>query len=61
LRVLATRSDEDIAIALLEEQGVYVHPGHFFNFPVDGYVVVSLMTPQEEFAEGMKRLLASIS
>jgi alanine-synthesizing transaminase len=60
LRVPATRSDEDLAISLLEEKGVYVHPGHFFNFPAEGYVVVSLMTPQQDFAEGMKRLLAAV-
>ena len=49
LRVPATRSDEDLAIFLLEEKGVYVHPGHFFNFSAEGYVVVSLMTPASGF------------
>ncbi|MBZ5701627.1 MAG: pyridoxal phosphate-dependent aminotransferase [Acidobacteriia bacterium] len=59
LRVPATRSDEELAIALLTEKNVYVHPGHFYDFPAEGYLVVSLITPEGEFAEGMRRLLAS--
>jgi aspartate/methionine/tyrosine aminotransferase len=57
LRVPATRSDEDLAIELLNTQEIYVHPGHFYDFPTDGYLIVSLITPAEEFDEGMKRLL----
>jgi aspartate/methionine/tyrosine aminotransferase len=53
LRVPATRSDEDLAIELLHTHGVYVHPGHFYDFPVDGYLVVSLITPERVFAEGV--------
>src|SRR5712692_9592927 len=58
LRVPATRSDEDLAIELLTTQGVYVHPGHFYDFGEDGYLIVSLITPEQEFAEGIRRLLA---
>jgi len=57
LRVPATRSDEDLAIELLASQSVYVHPGHFYDFPADGYFVVSLITPENDFAEGTRRLL----
>ena len=57
LRVPATRSDEELAIEILERARVEVHPGHFFDFPGDGYLVVSLITPPDEFAEGMRRLL----
>lgn len=58
LRVPALQSDEDLAIALLKESGVYAHPGHFYDFARPGYMVVSLIVPEQEFAEGMKRLLA---
>jgi aspartate/methionine/tyrosine aminotransferase len=60
LRVPATRSDEDLAIQLLEEDGVYLHPGHFYGFPSEGYLVVSLITPAESFALGISRILARI-
>ena len=57
LRVPVTRSDEELAIALLEQRGVLVHPGHFYDFPGDGYLVVSLITPAGPFAEGVGRVL----
>jgi aspartate/methionine/tyrosine aminotransferase len=59
LRVPVTVGDEELAIQLLTERDVYVHPGHYFDFAGDGYLVVSLITPEREFAEGMRRLLAT--
>ena len=61
LRVPATRSDEDLAIELLRSCSVLVHPGHFYDFPHDGYLVLSLITPVAEFREGISRLLAFVS
>ena len=58
LRVPATRSDEDLALELLEEKNVYVHPGHFYDFQQEGNMVLSLITPEGDFAEGVQRLLA---
>lgn len=57
LRTCATRSDEDVAIELMEQDGVLVHPGHFFDFPEYGYLVVSLIAPESEFREGIGRVL----
>jgi hypothetical protein len=45
---------------LLNTCGVYVHPGHFYDFPADGYLVVSLITPELPFAAGMEALVALI-
>jgi aspartate/methionine/tyrosine aminotransferase len=58
LRVPAIQSDEDIAIQLLDEKSVYLHPGHFYDFSGDGFLVVSLITPEKEFAEGIRRVLS---
>jgi alanine-synthesizing transaminase len=58
LRVPATRTDEEVALDLIEKKGVYVHPGHFYDFPTDGYLIVSLISPEQEFAEGIKRLVS---
>jgi aspartate/methionine/tyrosine aminotransferase len=57
LRMPAVQSDEDMAIALLDTKDVYVHPGHFFDFASDGFLVLSLITREEEFAEGVRRIL----
>ncbi len=61
LRVPVTRTDEELAVELLREKRVLVHPGHFYDFPGDGYLVLSLITPKDEFAEGIKRLLQLVS
>jgi aspartate/methionine/tyrosine aminotransferase len=58
LRVPVTRSDEELAIELVREKSVLVHPGHFYDFPGDGYLVLSLITCEAEFSEGMGRVLA---
>ena len=60
LRIPATRSDEEFAIDLLEKYDVYLHPGHFYDFPGDGYLVVSLITPEQDFSEGLHRLLSAV-
>ena len=57
LRVPVTRSDEDLAIALVQEENVLAHPGHFYDFPSDGYLVLSLITPEAEFREGIAKAL----
>ncbi len=58
LRVPVTRTDEDFAIALLEQHSVAVHPGHFYDFPQEGYLVVSLIPPPDVFREAIARVLA---
>ena len=57
LRVPVTRSDEELAIELVMEKSVLVHPGHFYDFESDGYMVLSLITPADEFAKGVAAIL----
>ena len=59
IRVPATRSDEELALELLATRGVYVHPGHFYDFLSEGYLVVSLISSQSNFSRGLRQLLAS--
>jgi alanine-synthesizing transaminase len=61
LRVPVTRPDEDLAIELLREESVLVHPGHFYDFSGDGYLVLSLIAPEEDFAQGMRRALGLLN
>jgi alanine-synthesizing transaminase len=58
LRLPRTTSEEAWALTLLREDGVYVHPGHFFDFASEAYAVTSLLTPEATFAEGIARLVA---
>jgi alanine-synthesizing transaminase len=51
-------SDEDLAIHLLRHHQVLLHPGHFYDFPSNGYLVLSLITPPIDFREGVQKLLS---
>ncbi len=53
LRVPAIQADEELALELLTSKNVYVHPGHFYDFPSGGFAVVSLITPEAIFSEGI--------
>ncbi len=54
LRVPAIGPDEDLAVRLVEECGVSVHPGYFFGFSGDGWLVVSLLTLEAELRRGVE-------
>jgi alanine-synthesizing transaminase len=60
VRLPRTRSEEAWTLAFLEQDGVYVHPAQFFDFDEEAYVVVSLLTPETPFREGMRRILERV-
>jgi hypothetical protein len=54
-------SDEEICLRSIEQDGVLVHPGYFYDFPSGNHLVLSLLTSPEVFHEGtqlLARLLA---
>ncbi|MGH9405192.1 MAG: pyridoxal phosphate-dependent aminotransferase [Terriglobia bacterium] len=57
LRLPSILSDEGWALRLLREDGVLVHPGHFYDFDADGHVVVSLLPRTELFREGVRKIV----
>jgi hypothetical protein len=61
IRTPRTESDEELALRLIEEEGVLVYPGYFFDFQGEGYLVLSLLTEPSTFNEGIRRLMVMIS
>jgi alanine-synthesizing transaminase len=57
LRMKSDRSDEELAIDILRSTHTLVHPGHFYDFRADGYLVVSLITPVSDFRQGIACLM----
>lgn len=57
IQVPATRSEEALVVDLLEQDHLLVHPGYFFDFPREAFVVVSLLVPPDDLSEGVERLL----
>ena len=58
LQVPATRSEEALVIELLEKDRILVHPGYFFDFPREAFLVVSLLPEPARFERAMSRVLA---
>ncbi|MGA3343667.1 MAG: pyridoxal phosphate-dependent aminotransferase [Terracidiphilus sp.] len=56
VRIPALGPDEETVLELLE-RGVWVHPGYFFGMADSGWLVVSLLAPEEEFSVGVSRLV----
>lgn len=60
LRVGQTVDEEALCLALLEEDGVAVHPGFFYDFERSGHLVVSLLADPAALAEGLRRVAARL-
>ena len=60
VRIADETSDEDVAVHLLQEDGVLVHPGYFYDFPSGSFLVLSLLPPTGAFREGAQRLAARL-
>ncbi len=58
IQVPATRTEEALVLELLERDRVLVHPGYFFDFPREAFVVVSLLPDPSIFSQGIARVLA---
>ncbi|HUE85502.1 MAG TPA: pyridoxal phosphate-dependent aminotransferase [Vicinamibacterales bacterium] len=61
LQVPSYRSEEALVIELLTADHVLVHPGFFFDFEREAFIVVSLLTEPEEFDRGIARVVARAS
>jgi aspartate/methionine/tyrosine aminotransferase len=59
LRVPRTATDEELALRLLDS-GVLIHPGYFFDFPRDGFLVISLLVEPDPFRARVERLFAAL-
>jgi aspartate/methionine/tyrosine aminotransferase len=57
IRVPATRAEEALVLDLLRSERVLVHPGYFFDFPREAFLVLSLLPADELFASAAERVL----
>lgn len=54
-------SEEEWTLRLLAEEGVLVHPGYFFDFHREAFLVLSLLAPSADFRAAVSRLLALVA
>jgi alanine-synthesizing transaminase len=58
LQAPRVQSEEDWVLSLVESDGVLAQPGFFFDFEREAFLVLSLLTPENVFQEGVRRILA---
>ena len=61
LRFPRVVTEEALVLELLERHGVAVHPGYFFDFPTEGYLVLSLLAEGTTFEVGLELTLAAFT
>jgi aspartate/methionine/tyrosine aminotransferase len=61
LRIPATRTEEQAVLDLLARAHVLVHPGYFFDFRSEAFLVISLLPSSTIFAEAVGRLLRVVT
>ncbi len=61
LRIPTVKSEEQWVLQFLAEDHVLVHPGYFFDFEREAYIIVSLLSPTEIFKMAVSRLMKRIA
>jgi hypothetical protein len=60
IQVPAMQSEESLVLQLLEHDRVLVHPGYFFDFPREAFLVLSLLPRPEVFDRAVSRVLQRV-
>jgi alanine-synthesizing transaminase len=61
IRVPATRTEDQLILGVLDAEGIVVHPGYFFDFAREAFLVMSLLPSTETLREGALRLLRYVA
>ena len=61
LRVPAVHREEELVLHLMDKESVIVHPGYFFDFPNEAYLVLSLLPDPMVFRDGVTRVLRAVT
>jgi alanine-synthesizing transaminase len=60
VQIPAVKAEEAVAVELLEQQGVLVHPGYFFDFEREAFLVLSLLPETRQFASAVAALFTAV-
>jgi aspartate/methionine/tyrosine aminotransferase len=61
VRVPSRCSEEQLVLDLLQRERVLVHPGYFFDFSRESFLVASLLPKEDVFASALERVLRFVS
>ena len=57
IRLLRPSAEDKLVLGLLEQKHVLVHPGYFYDFPQEGFLVISLLPEPHLFKSAVQRVL----
>jgi len=60
VQVPAVQTEEMLVVRLLQQCGVLVHPGYFFDFDREAFLIVSLLTEPSIFSAGVNTMFAAL-
>jgi len=60
VQVPATKSEEMIVLDLLDRTGILVHPGYFYDFEREAFLVLSLLPDPNVFAPAVETLFSEL-
>lgn len=61
VRLPSVEPEEELALRLLADEELLVHPGYFFDFPHEAFLVASLLPEEATFREGARRLARALA
>ena len=61
VRVPSTRTEEQLVLDLLDRERILVHPGYFFDFASEAFIVVSLLPRPDILDDAFVRLLRFVN
>jgi len=61
VRIPSCQSEEAWVLQFLKNDHVLVHPGYFFDFESEAFIVISLLPDEDTFAQGVRRLFKRIA
>jgi alanine-synthesizing transaminase len=56
VRLPAEKTEEEWVLTFLEKESVFVHPGYFFDFHDEPYMVISLLMDPTVLSDALDRL-----
>ena len=60
LKIPPYLDEEELVLELLKEDKILVHPGYFFDFPQNGYLILSLLSKESDIADGIVKIIKRI-
>jgi alanine-synthesizing transaminase len=61
LQVPSVESEEALVLDLLDQDDILVHPGYFFDFPREAFIVISLLVEPLLFDRAIARVLPRVA